>query len=311
MRRRVVGILAGVAVLASALAAVIGVGQLTSFEVEKVTGDVHVLYGQGGNVAILATTSGAVVVDTMSFRMQGEQIWELAEELGGGPVQTVINTHYHWDHTHGNPGFAVGTRIIASDATLRYLRHFDADYWTGGAEGTLPNETVEAEERLEIGGKTIRLLHPGRGHTGGDLVVLFVEDRVVHLGDLFFNARYPNIDLEAGGSVREWSASLDRVLALDFAAAIPGHGKVTDREGLLAFQRFLQEVWQVAERAAREGRSLAETQATAGLRTDAGYAPISIPFLIKLDREFVIRRAWEEATGAVRPTRIPEDREDA
>jgi glyoxylase-like metal-dependent hydrolase (beta-lactamase superfamily II) len=242
----------------------------------------------------------------MAFRMQGEQLRELAEELGGGPVQTIINTHYHWDHTHGNPGFAVGTRIVATIATLRYLRHFDADYWTAGAEGTLPNQTVEAEGRLEIGGKTIRLLHPGRGHTGGDLVVLFVEDRVVHLGDLFFHARYPNIDLEAGGSVREWSASLDQVLGLDFEAVIPGHGKVTDREGVLAFQRFLRELWQLAERAAREGWSLAETQATAGLRTDAGYQAISIPFLVKLDREFVIRRAWEEATGAVRPARIPE-----
>jgi glyoxylase-like metal-dependent hydrolase (beta-lactamase superfamily II) len=303
--RRGVWILAGAVALAAAGAAVVGVGELTAFDVEPVTPDVHVVYGQGGNVAILATRSGAVVVDTMCFRMQGEQIRELAEELGGGPVQTVINTHYHWDHSHGNPGFAVGTRIVATERTLQYMKHFDAGYWRGGAAGTLPNDTLEAEGTIAIGGKTIRLLHPGRGHTGGDLVALFVEDRVVHLGDLFFNSLYPNVDLEAGGSVREWDATLDRVLALDFDAVIPGHGRVTDREGLKGFQRFLRELWQVAERAAREGRSLEETQATAGPLSDAGYAPISIPFVVKLDRDFAIRRAWEEATGSVRPAALP------
>ena len=109
-----------------------------------------------------------------------------------------------------------------------------------------------------------------------------------------------------GGSVREWPATLDRVLELDFDAVIPGHGRVTDREGLKGFQRFLRELGQVAERAAREGRSLEETQATAELHSDAGYAPIRIPFVVKLDREFAIRRAWEEATGAVRPVPLPE-----
>jgi glyoxylase-like metal-dependent hydrolase (beta-lactamase superfamily II) len=303
--RRAVWIVAGVAALALAAAAVLGVGALTAFDVQEVTPDLHVVYGQGGNVAVLATRSGAVVVDTMSFRMQGERIRELAEELGGGPVQTVINTHYHWDHSHGNPGFPVGTPIVATDATLRYMRHFDAGYWTGGAEGTLPNQTFEAEHRLAIGGKTVRLIHPGRGHTGGDLVALFVEDRVVHLGDLFFHSRYPNIDLEAGGSVREWDATLGRVLALDFDQVIPGHGPVTDREGLIGFQRFVRELWQVAERAAREGLSLEETQEAAALQADAGYQVMSIPFLVRLDREFVIRRAWEEATGAARPAALP------
>ena len=132
-----------------------------------------------------------------------------------------------------------------------------------------------------MGGKTIRLQHLGRGHTGGDLVVLFVEDRVLHTGDLFFNGRYPNIDLEAGGSVREWDATLDRVLALDFDRVIPGHGPVTDREGIRAFQRFLRELWSLAERGAREGKSLAETQALPGLTADAGYQAIGDPVRVQ------------------------------
>ena len=187
-----------------AIAAIYAYQQVTSLEVERVTDDVHVLFGLGGNVGVLATERGAVIVDSMTFRMQGAQIRELAEKLGRGPTQAIINTHYHRDHTHGNPAFAAGTKVVATQRTRDYLLHFDAPYWEGGAAGTLPNQTFEDAHELSVGGKTIRLQHLGRGHTGGDLVVLFVEDRVLHTGDLFFNGRYPSIDLEAGGSLREW-----------------------------------------------------------------------------------------------------------
>jgi glyoxylase-like metal-dependent hydrolase (beta-lactamase superfamily II) len=289
-----------------AVAAIYAYQQVTSLDTERVTDDVHVLFGLGGNVGVLATDRGAVIVDTLTFRMQGARIREAAEKIGRGPTQAIINTHYHFDHTHGNPAFAAGTKVWSTQRTRDYLLHFDADYWQGGAEGTLPNQTFDDAHELSVGGKTIRLQHLGPGHTGGDLVVLFVEDRVLHTGDLFFNGRYPNIDLEAGGSVREWIATLDRMLALDFDRVIPGHGPVTDREGLRAFQGFLRELWALAEQAAREGKSLAETQGMSGLSADAGYAEVGIPFLFKLDRAFVIRRAWEEATGAVVALQVPE-----
>jgi glyoxylase-like metal-dependent hydrolase (beta-lactamase superfamily II) len=288
-----------------AIAAIYAYQQVSSLETERVTDDVHVLFGLGGNVGVLTTERGAVIVDTLTFRMQGARIREAAEKIGGGPTQAIVNTHYHSDHTHGNPAFASGTKVWSTQRTRDYLLHFDADYWEGDAAGTLPNQTFEDAHELSVGGKTVRLQHLGRGHTGGDLVVLFVEDRVLHTGDLFFNGRYPNIDLEAGGSVREWIATLDRALALDFDRVIPGHGPVTDREGLRAFQGFLRELWGLAEQAAREGKSLEETQRLAGLTADAGYSEIGIPFLFKLDRAFVIRRAWEEATGAVTAVQVP------
>ena len=301
-------ILAG---LATALGVALAVGvvyvhdRVTSLEAERVTGDVHAVRGLGGNVGVLRTGAGAVVVDTMTFRIQGERIRELAERLAGGPIQVVINTHYHMDHTHGNSGFAPGTRVVATERTRDYLLAFDASYWDGKAEETLPNDLFEREHELRIGGKTIRLIHPGRGHTGGDLVVLFVEDRVLHMGDLLFSGRYPNIDLEAGGSVREWIGTLDRVLELDFDRVIPGHGPVTDRAGVRAFQRFLAEVWRAGEEAAREGLSLEETLARTQLAEDEGYGVTRVPFVFTLDRDFVIRRAWEEATGAVVALDVP------
>jgi glyoxylase-like metal-dependent hydrolase (beta-lactamase superfamily II) len=174
----------------------------------------------------------------------------------------------------------------------------DADFWEGDGR-KLPNTTFETRHEMNIGGKTIRAIYPGRGHTDGDLVVLFVEDRVLHAGDLFFNKRYPNIDLEAGGSVREWAATLDRVLELDFDRVIPGHGEATDRAGLRAFRDFMAELWEQGQRAAAAGWTLEKTLAMTRLELDEGYDTMEIPLLLKLDRDFVVSRAWQEASGAV------------
>lgn len=276
--------------------------QLRSLDVQQLTDDVYVVTGLGGNVGVLRTEAGAVVVDTMTFRMQGQHIRSRAEALSGGPVQAVINTHYHPDHAHGNPGFAPGTTVVATDRTRHYLATKSWAYRDEAAQRFLPNTTVERQHTMTIGGKTIQLFYLGRGHTDGDLVVLFVEDRVIHLGDLLFHGFYPNIDLEAGGSVKAWAATLDRVLELAFDRVIPGHGPVTDREGIRAFQRFIQELWQVGEAAAKDRLSLEDTLATATLQHDAGFDIISIPFVMRFDRDFVIRRVWEEATGVVKPS---------
>jgi glyoxylase-like metal-dependent hydrolase (beta-lactamase superfamily II) len=221
--------------------------------------------------------------------------------VGGGPVQAVINTHYHLDHTHGNPGFAPGTTVVSTARTKEHLLQRDAAYWEGAAAETLPSVTFADTHDLAVGGKTVRSLHLGRGHTDGDLVVLFVEDRVLHTGDLFFNARYPNIDLEAGGSVRSWGDTLARVLELDFDKVIPGHGPQTDRAGLERFRRFVVELAQLAQDAAAKGEGLEAFQRGAPLRADEGFEAMRIPFVLNLDRAFVLRRAWEEATGAVKP----------
>jgi glyoxylase-like metal-dependent hydrolase (beta-lactamase superfamily II) len=215
----------------------------------------------------------------------------------------VINTHYHQDHTHGNPAFAAGTRVIATERTREHLLTRDAAYWEGDAKAMLPNETVAHGHEMRIGGKTIRSSYLGRGHTDGDLAVLFVEDRVLVTGDLVWNRHYPNIDLEAGGTIREWQTTIDELLKLDFDRVIPGHGPATDREGIRAFQRFLAELWRESESAVRAGKSLDETLATVRLTTDHGWGSIRIPFVIDLDRDFVVRRGWEEATTATGGTR--------
>ena len=299
---RWIGRIALAVAVVAAIGAIYGYQRVRTVESERLTDDVHVLFGLGGNVGVLRTDRGSVIVDTMTFRMQGDRIRERAEALTGREVAVILNTHYHRDHTHGNPAFPAGTRIVATQRTRELLEAFDADSWRGDASRTLPNETFEGSYEIALGGKTVRALQPGRGHTSGDLVALFVEDRVLHAGDLFFNGRYPNVDLEAGGSIEQWIATLDRLLALDgYDRVIPGHGPVSDREGLRRFQAFLRELWDKASAAARAGASLEDTLRTTSLTTDAGYESIGVPFVYRIDKPLVIRRAWEEATGRVRP----------
>ena len=77
--------------------------QVVSLTSQKISDDLHVIFGMGGNVAVLRTGEGAVVVDTMTFVPQGSAILDMATELAGEEVVMVINSHYHSDHTHGNP----------------------------------------------------------------------------------------------------------------------------------------------------------------------------------------------------------------
>ena len=271
--------------------------EVRSIEVEQLSDDLYVLRGMGGNTSVLRTDAGAVVVDTMTFTLQGDRIRELAKELTGADSVLLINTHYHLDHTHGNPAFEPGTRVLSTSRTLSHLKALDAEFWSGDAARLLPNETFDDRQTLRIGGKTIQLIHPGPGHTDGDLVVLFEDEQVIHMGDLYFNHHYPNIDLEAGSSVQQWPGTLDRVLELDFERAIPGHGATTGRDGISHFRTFLSQLGEIARDAAASGASVEEMQATDRFTADAGFEEIRFFLPIGLNREFVLRRAWEETTG--------------
>ena len=296
---RIAGIIFGaVLVLLVAAGAYIYI-QAHALETEQVSEDLYVIYGMGGNVGVLRTGEGAVVVDTMTLASQGERILEKAKELTGEDVVMIINSHYHLDHTHGNPGFPVGTRVLSTERTLRHLEQTDQDYFADTPE-LLPNETFEESMRVSLGNKNLFLLHPGRGHTDGDLVVWFEEEKVIHMGDLFFNKLYPNIDLEGGGSVQDWPGSIDKVFeALEFERVIPGHGQLSGADDLRQFQSFLRQLGEIGMSAKETGKTLEDTIASDELTEDAVYEKTTMLGLpIGLDRSFVLQRSWEEAQGA-------------
>lgn len=294
MKKWQVGLLVCAALVASISAYVLV--QARSLEVERLSEDLFVLRGLGGNTAVLRTDAGAVVVDSMTLKMQGERIREKARELTGMETTLLINTHYHLDHTHGNVAFEPGTRVLSTERTLSHLHALDAEFWQGDAASLLPTETFTDRMTLVVGDKTIELIHPGAGHTDGDLVVLFTDEGVLHTGDLMWHQYYPNIDLEAGGSVQAWVASLESLLRLDFTRVIPGHGETTDRNGMRQFLALIAQLAEIARTAADRGNSLEQTLQTDQLTADEGYEQLDMIIPMHMDREFVITRAWEETT---------------
>ena len=269
-----------------------------SLSVEQLSDDLYVLRGMGGNVTVLKTDAGTVVVDSMTFPMQGGLIKSKAEALTGKDVSLLINTHYHLDHTHGNPAFKAGTPVVSTQQTLSHLKAFDEDFWQGDAAALLPNDTFTGERSIDMGNKTLRLIQAGNGHTDGDLVVLIEQEKTIIMGDLYFNQHYPNIDLEAGGSVQQWPTTIETLLALDFKHVVPGHGATSDRLGLEKFQLFMGQLKRIGSAAAADEKSLKETLKTAQLTADQNYTEIAFGGIpLGLDREFVITRAWEESTG--------------
>ena len=276
--------------------------EIVTLDTERVSEDVYALFGQGGNVGVLRTETGAIVVDTMRFPLQGRRVRRLVEQLVEVSVETIVNTHYHADHSHGNPGFPAHTPIVATERTRELLLERDADAWSGAFADFLPNRTFPDRYELASGGKTVQLFHFGPAHTGGDLVVLFVEDRVLHAGDLLFTRYYPLVDLDAGGSLPGWVDALNRTLELDFDTVIPGHGEITDRAGLEQFRDFLAELWEQAQRAVREGWSLEEAQQRIELTQARDYRVFQVPLpaLHRVGRDDAIAIAWREAQQSKR-----------
>lgn len=273
--------------------------EIGTIKSEQITDDLYMLTGAGSNVGVLRTNAGAVIVDSMTFPRQGRIIRKKVKALTGQDVSLVINTHYHLDHTHGNPAFDPAIDVYSTARTLHHLETFDAKFWDKAGRALMPNQTVTNRQTIEFGGKTIELFHPGRGHTDGDLVVFFADESTVHMGDLFFNDHFPNIDLEGGGSVIEWPASLDAVLARDFQTVIPGHGAVTDRGGILKFKEFITELAAAGQEAKANNWTRDETLANTRLTTIAGYKEMRLGGVsIGLNRDFVIGRAWDEATNS-------------
>jgi cyclase len=182
--------------------------------------------GASGNVTVLVAADGVVLIDD-KFAMDHDGVMTKLREITDKPVLYVINTHLHGDHTGGNAAMqALSAKVIAHENARRTMAETQD---TG-----LPNITLEQHMRLYHGEFVLDLYYLGRGHTDGDIVIHLPVQKIVLMGDLFatWEPYVQLIHYAAGGSLREWSRTIERALALDFDTVIPGHSGVTDRAHL-------------------------------------------------------------------------------
>ncbi len=203
-------------------------------KIEKLHDDFYVIDGTShgsddvGNVAVYITGEGVILVDDR-FDRDYDQIVAKVNELTSEPIRYVINTHHHGDHTGSNAKFLTSTVIIAHSNARKHM----IDSKMPGP----PPISFTAESSVYLGGKEVRAIYYGRGHTDGDIAVYFPAHRTVSLGDLMAGTNgvtNPVMDYSSGGSLDAWPSTLDGVLKLDLGTVIPGHGAITDREGLIA-----------------------------------------------------------------------------
>ena len=215
-----------------------------SLRIKRLRGDLYLIstlggpdglpFSRAGIVAAYVTDEGVILIDDR----YDQDVPEILDRLGtvtDKPVRYVINTHHHLDHSGGNRRLIDRTEILAhANARARMIESNVRRAKQGGkGEFALPRTTFTEEAAIALGGKEVRLYYFGRGHTDGDVVVYFPAEKVVHMGDLFAASRGFLIDANAGGSGREWGATLGRTLALEFDTVIRGHVDVTTREDLV------------------------------------------------------------------------------
>ncbi len=190
---------------------------------QKVTENLYVLIGDGGNAAFMPTSEGVILVDD-KFAQDGPQIVAKVKSVTDKPIRYVLNTHQHGDHTGGNEA------LLAANAEIVIQKNARANMVTNKQPG-LPHITFSDESQVFLGGKEVLARHLGRGHTNGDAVIYFPSERVLHTGDLLV-AGAPFCDTANGGSIKEWDQTLQKALQYDFDTVIPGHGPVMKRADL-------------------------------------------------------------------------------
>lgn len=225
--------------------------------IKPVKPGLFMIVGAGGNTAVRVTDAGAVVVDSKNpgQAIYDELMADVAEVSGGQAVKYLVVTHHHGDHA-GNTGrfLAAGAKVVGQRAMPAEFAKFTAPVNNPGATAPVsPDITYDRTYEIELGGKTVRLLHFTPAHTDDDTIVYFPDLKVVAAGDEL-NAIVPNFDYLGGASIAGWLTSLDQVLKLDWDEAIPGHGdKPMTRAEVMAFRGKLSTLLERARAAVKAG----------------------------------------------------------
>jgi glyoxylase-like metal-dependent hydrolase (beta-lactamase superfamily II) len=224
------------------------------------------LSGPGGNVVALHGPDGKIVVDSF-VQPAWPKLKSTLDGLDGGAIQTLIDTHWHFDHTDNNMHFReAGAGIVAHVNTKTRLAephdllgmHFDP-----APAASLPTDTFADKRSLNMNGELVTLVHVPPAHTDTDIFIHYTKANVLHMGDVFFNGTYPFIDASTGGNINGMIAGADRALAMTNARTkiVPGHGPLSDHAGLLTYRRVIATIRDRVRELKRSKKTLAQVQA--------------------------------------------------
>lgn len=223
--------------------------------------DVGIFTEQGGTIAWLSNKSGMAVVDTQFVDPATHLIAEL-KKISSKPLDYLINTHHHGDHTGGNIAFKGMAEKVVGHANC-FTNHQKTAAAQKSEDKQLFADTVFQEHwKAKVGSEHIQAHYFGAGHTNGDIIVHFEDANIAHMGDLMFNKRFPFIDRPGGANIQSWINVLDKTVSKfdKDTLFIFGHSadptKVTGgKEELKAMQNYLEKLLLFVKNEMKAGKS--------------------------------------------------------
>jgi len=200
---------------------------------------------RGGTILFKFTKDGIVVIDTQFPDQAGHLITELKKQ-NEKPFELLINTHHHGDHTGGNIKFkGLVNRVLAhTNSKANQIRVATAN--KSEANQLYPSHTFDSVWSEKMGRDRITLHYFGPGHTNGDSVIHLEKDNIIHMGDLMFNRRHPNVDRSSGANISSWIKVIDKTISsfsnkttYVFGHAAEGYSVTGTSKDLIAFKNYL------------------------------------------------------------------------
>jgi len=229
----------------------------------QLSDNIYYLQGSGGNIGVSIGEDGIFLVDDQ-FAPLSAKILDALEGLSDASVRFVLNTHHHPDHVGGNQNMGREGAVIVAHENVRTILQ------AGFTEGDL-NRALTSEQKLglpivtftdsvnfHLNGDSIHVFHHGPGHTSGDSFVYFMEDNIIHTGDVFRTTSYPRVDTGAGGSFHGIISSYERLLEISDSDTrfLPGHGVVSSQADVQDQLNMFYTIRNRVRNAISEGMSL-------------------------------------------------------
>jgi len=236
----------------------------------ELRGGVGTFTAAGGTIGAYLGPESLVVVDTQV--PDGAKLFlEALRQRTPRPIDVLLNTHHHGDHTGGNGILrSSAVTIVAHDQVPLLQARASAEQ--NNAPFTPPDTTFSDAWRRDFGSELVAARYFGPAHTGGDIVIHFEKAAVVHLGDLVFNRLFPVIDLKGGGVIRRWAERMEEIAKIygEGPIYIFGHARpdwpVTGKKADLLYHRdYLTALLDYARKGLAAGKPVDELAAAAGL----------------------------------------------
>ena len=233
----------------------------------KVKDGIYMHKSGNANITISSGEDGLLIVDT-GLTNRAVKSDSLIRAGFKKPIKFILNTHYHFDHVQGNNVFAKEGAVIISSVKTRegMMKEWKVTGIPDVSFPVIPPFTKEFlpevcfNDSIEIyfNNEVIKFIHFPGGHSIGDAIVFFTESNVIHMGDLFLTEAFPPVS-----DIKIYVNVLEHVIKIcdENTIVIPGHGNISDRQGLISYKEMISEAAKRILSLKSEGKTFEEVLA--------------------------------------------------